>query len=82
MTSEIQMLIARARERMAEQDADDAAQRAAGYTLPDRHAEFCGAFRELLDMLCEELDGATVVSPAMAAALGRHETGTGWPVDA
>lgn len=56
ITPEMQLLITRARERMAEQDAHDVKIREANYTIDGRYAEFCGAFRELLDMLAEQVE--------------------------
>lgn len=60
MTRDVERLIERARERMAEF--------AAWRALPleqrtqDRYPEFCGAFRELLSMLVTELDPRPVTS--------------------
>ena len=63
ISPEMQRLITRARERMAEQDAHNVKQREANYTIDGRHAEFCGAFREILDMLAEQIEREAAAQP-------------------
>lgn len=55
-STDVERLMERARERLAEHDAYRTKERANGFTGKDRMPEFCGAFRELLDMLVTELE--------------------------